>query len=69
VSRIGFAAGFYGSRNEEGTHYQGYFGGFGAGYHFDQQSSVNLLTLIMDNNIYLDDPDTRFLISYTWQFQ
>ncbi|WP_350262386.1 hypothetical protein AAF463_20830 (plasmid) [Pantoea sp. BJ2] len=66
---IGFAAGSYGSKNEEDEHYRGYFGGIGAGYKFDKHSSVNLLIFIMDNNTYLDDPDKRFLISYTWQFQ
>ncbi|WGK56343.1 hypothetical protein [Pantoea sp. SS70] len=69
LTMIGFAAGSYGSKNEEGEHYRGYFGGIGAGYKFDKHSSVNLLTFIMDNNTYLDDPDKRFLISYTWQFQ
>lgn len=69
ITLLGFAAGSYGSRNEEGEHYHGYFGGLGMGYHIDKHSSVNLLTFIMDNNTYLDDPDKRFLVSYTWQFE
>jgi len=39
------------------------------GYRFDAHSSVNLLSFVMDNNTYLDDPDSRFLVSYTWQFE
>ena len=69
ITILGFAAGSYGSKNDEGENYRGYFGGLGIGYRFDAHSSVNLLTFVMDNNTYLDDPDSRFLVSYTWQFE
>jgi len=69
ITILGFAAGSYGSKNDEGENYRGYFGGLGMGYRFDAHSSVNLLSFVMDNNTYLDDPDSRFLVSYTWQFE
>ncbi|MGB9096660.1 hypothetical protein [Erwinia sp.] len=65
---VAFAAGSYGSKNDDGDHYKGYFGGLGLGYSLNKHNSFNLFTFLMDNNTYLDDPDKRFLISYTYQF-
>lgn len=67
LTLIGFAAGSYGSKNEIGDNYQGYFGGVGLGYAATEHLSLNALTFIMDNNTYLDHPDTRFLFSLSWQ--
>lgn len=69
ITVIGFAAGSYGSRNEDGEHYRSYFGGLGMAIHIDKHNSINLMAFIMDNNTYLNDPDKRFLDSYTWQFE
>ncbi|WP_338556982.1 hypothetical protein [Erwinia sp. E_sp_B04_7] len=68
VRVIAFAAGSYGSKNDNGEHYKGYFGGLGLGYSLNKHNSFNLFTFLMDNNTYLADPDKRFLISYTYQF-
>ena len=67
LTLIGFAAGSYGSKNEAGDNYKGYFGGLGVGYSVTRHLSVNVMTFIMDNNTYLDDPDKRFLLSVSWQ--
>jgi hypothetical protein len=65
---LGFMGGSYGSKNEVGEHYKGYFGGLGIGYSFTKQHSINAYTYIMDNNTYLDNADKRFSFSYTYQF-
>lgn len=67
LTMIAFAAGSYGSKNEKGDNYQGYFGGLGMGYAITPNLSVNVMSFVMDNNTYLDDPDTRFLLSISWQ--
>lgn len=34
----------------------------------DAHNSINIITFIMDNNMYLDFPDNRFALSYKYQF-
>ncbi|MDI9221538.1 hypothetical protein QMZ30_11575 [Pantoea sp. EA-12] len=68
LTMIAFAAGSYGSKNDEGENYHGYFGGIGLGYSIDKHNSINVMTFIMDNNTYLDSPDNRFVLSYKYQF-
>ena len=68
LTMIAFAAGSYGSKNDEGENYHGYFGGVGLGYSIDKHNSINIMTFIMDNNTYLDSPDNRFVLSYKYQF-
>ena len=51
-----------------GANYQGVFGGVGMGYLVDKRHSFNLMTFMMDNNTYLDDPDKRVIFSYQYQF-
>ncbi len=68
ITLIGFTAGTYGSENDEGENYKGYFAGLGGSYTFNKTHSLNLLTFIMDNNTYLDSADKRMMASYTYQF-
>lgn len=58
----------YGSKNDDGDNYKGYFGGIGLGYSFDKHNSLNGFTYIQDNNTYLDDAEKRFVVSYKYQF-
>ena len=68
LTMMGFAAATYGSENDEGENYKGFFAGLGAGYLVNKNHSFNLMTFMMDNNTYLDDPDKRVIASYTYQF-
>ncbi|MGB9095560.1 hypothetical protein [Erwinia sp.] len=68
LTLIGFAAGSYGSKNDRGENYHGYFGGLGLGYALNKNNSFNLYTFVMDNNTYLSSPDNRFLVSYSYLF-
>lgn len=68
LTLIAFAAGSYGSKNDDGDNYKGYFGGAGLGIKLTEHQSFNLLTFVMDNNTYLDSPDSRFVLSYSYQF-
>jgi len=68
LTMMGFAAATYGSENDEGENYKGFFAGLGAGYLVNKSHSFNLMTFMMDNNTYLDDPDKRVIASYTYQF-
>lgn len=65
---LAFLAGSYGSKNEDGDNYKGYFGGVGLGYSFTKHQSVKACTFVMDNNTYLDEADKRVLLAYTYQF-
>ncbi len=65
---LGFAAGTYGSENDEGENYKGFFAGIGTSYLVNKNHSFSLMTFMMDNNTYLDEPDERVLASYTYQF-
>ena len=65
---MGFAGGSYGSENSDGDNYKGAFGGLGLGYLVQKRHSFNLMTFMMDNNTYLDDPDKRVIVSYQYQF-
>ncbi|WP_182039430.1 hypothetical protein [Vibrio alginolyticus] len=69
LTLMGFAAGSYGSKNDEDENYKGFFGGIGLGYLYQKRHSFNLMTFMMDNNTYLDEPDERILLSYTYQFE
>ncbi len=68
LTLMGFAVGTYGSKNDEGDNYKGYFTGLGLGYLVNKRHSFNVMTFIMDNNTYLDSPDERLIFSYTYQF-
>ncbi|MFB9136501.1 hypothetical protein ACFSJQ_13280 [Vibrio olivae] len=68
LTLIAFAAGSYGSKNEEGENYKGAFGGLGGGYRFNKNNSMNAFVFMQDNNTYLDDADKRIVASYTYQF-
>ncbi len=68
LTLLGFIAGSYGSKNDEGENYKGMFGGLGGGYSFDKNNSMNIFTFMQDNNTYLDDVDKRIIASYTYQF-
>ncbi|MEF1304098.1 hypothetical protein QTO17_19600, partial [Vibrio owensii] len=68
LTLMGFAGGSYGSENSEGDNYKGAFGGLGLGYLVQKRHSFNLMTFMMDNNTYLDDPDKRVIVSYQYQF-
>lgn len=68
LTLMGFAAGTYGSENDEGENYKGFFAGAGLSYLANKNNSFSLMTFIMDNNTYLDDPDKRVIASYTYQF-
>ncbi len=65
---MGFAAGTYGSENDAGENYKGFFVGGGMSYLANKNHSFSLMTFMMDNNTYLDDPDKRVIASYTYQF-
>ncbi|HEY2452421.1 MAG TPA: hypothetical protein VGI71_07340 [Scandinavium sp.] len=65
---LSFMGASYGSKNDDGDNYKGYFGGIGLGYSFDKHNSVTGFTYIQDNNTYLDDPEKRFQFSYKYQF-
>ncbi len=68
VTMMGFAAGTYGSANDEGENYKGFFMGAGISYLANKKNSFSLMTFLMDNNTYLDEPDERVIASYTYQF-
>ncbi|MFV0487878.1 MAG: hypothetical protein ACK5NL_11910 [Vibrio fluvialis] len=68
MTLMGFGVGTYGSKNDEGENYKGYFAGLGLGYLLNKRHSFNVMTFMMDNNTYLDDPDKRLILSYTYQF-
>ncbi|MGL4337333.1 MAG: hypothetical protein ACRCST_10610, partial [Turicibacter sp.] len=68
VRLLGFAGGSLGSKNNQGEYYKGAFGGFGLGYTITPQHSIKVMTFIMDNNTYLDNPDARLLLAYTYRF-
>ncbi|GEM_PF-312814 len=65
---MAFMAGSYGSKNDAGDNYSGYFGGIGAGYSINTHHSFRAMTYIQDNNTYIADPDKRFLLAYKYQF-
>jgi hypothetical protein len=65
---LSVAAGSYGSKNDDGDNYKGYFAGVGLGYSFDKHNSVSAFTYIQDNNTYIADADKRFKIAYKYQF-
>lgn len=65
---LSFAGVSYGSKNDDGENYKGYFGGIGMGYSFDKHSSVSAFTYIQDNNTYIDNAEKRFNFSYKYQF-
>lgn len=65
---MGFAAGTYGSENDQGENYKGFFAGGGLSYLANKNNSFSLMTFMMDNNTYLDEPDKRVIASYTYQF-
>ncbi|MBU9844359.1 hypothetical protein [Rahnella ecdela] len=64
---LSFLGGSYGSENDAGDNYKGYFGGVGLGYNITEHNSVKVMTYIQDNNTYLNDPDKRILLA--WQYQ
>ncbi|SAI95313.1 Uncharacterised protein [Klebsiella aerogenes] len=64
---LGFAGGAYGSKNDDGDNYKGYFAGVGVGYNLTAHNSVKFMTYVQDNNTYLDEAEKRFLFS--WQYQ
>ncbi|WP_434638703.1 hypothetical protein ACMYSK_22980 [Klebsiella sp. I138] len=64
---LSFLGGTYGSKNDAGDNYKGYFAGVGLGYSLTQHNSVKVMTYIQDNNTYLDNAEKRFLLS--WQYQ
>ncbi|MGG7753123.1 hypothetical protein PGN99_04490 [Klebsiella aerogenes] len=64
---LGFAGGSYGSKNDDGDSYKGYFAGVGVGYNLTAHNSVKFMTYVQDNNTYLDEAEKRFLFS--WQYQ
>ncbi|MCH1930542.1 hypothetical protein L9G16_10140 [Shewanella sp. A25] len=68
MTLLGFMVGTYGSKNDEGDHYKGYFMGLGLGYLVNKRHSFNIMTFMMDNNTYLDSADERLILSYTYQF-
>lgn len=68
ITLMGFAATTYGSENSEGENYKGFFAGGGVSYLANKNHSFSLMTFMMDNNTYLDDPDKRVIASYTYQF-
>ncbi len=65
---LGFAAGTYGSKNDAGENYKGFFAGIGTSYLLSKKHSFSVMTFMMDNNTYLDEPDQRVMASYTYQF-
>ncbi|MEL4013981.1 hypothetical protein [Dryocola clanedunensis] len=65
---LSFLAGSYGSKNDDGDNYKGYFGGVGLGYSITKHQSVKTFTFVQDNNTYLDEADKRVLAAYSWQF-
>lgn len=65
---LAFLAGSYGSKNDDGDHYKGYFGGLGVGYSITKHQSVKAFTFVQDNNTYLDEADKRVLAAYSYQF-
>ncbi|SNY63031.1 hypothetical protein [Enterobacter sp. CC120223-11] len=65
---LSFAGVTYGSKNDDGENYKGYFGGLGLGYSFDKHNSISGFTYIQDNNTYIDDAEKRFKLSYKYQF-
>ncbi len=68
IRLLSFLAGSYGSKNEDGDNYKGYFGGIGVGYSMTKHQSVKAFTFVQDNNTYLDEADQRILAAYTYQF-
>lgn len=68
LTLMGVTVGTCGSENDEGKNYKGYFAALGVGYLVEKRHSFNVMTGIMDNNTYLDDPDQRLIFSYTYQF-
>ncbi|MED7793112.1 hypothetical protein TB147_17560 [Klebsiella aerogenes] len=68
IRLLSFLAGSYGSKNEDGDNYKGYFGGIGVGYSMTKHQSVKAFTFVQDNNTYLDEADKRILAAYTYQF-
>ncbi|WP_372379624.1 hypothetical protein ACBZ91_18515 [Vibrio natriegens] len=68
LTLMGVTVGTYGSENDEGKNYKGYFAALGLGYLVDNRHSFNIISGIMDNNTYLNSPDQRLILSYTYQF-
>lgn len=68
LTMMGFAVGSYGSENDAGENYKGYFAGLGLGYLVQKRHSFNAMAFMMDNNTYLNNPDERLILSYTYQF-
>lgn len=68
IRLLSFLAGSYGSKNDDGDNYKGYFGGVGMGYSMTKHQSVKAFTFVQDNNTYLDEADKRILAAYTYQF-
>lgn len=68
IRLLGFLAGSYGSKNDDGDNYKGYFGGIGVGYSMTKHQSVKAFTFVQDNNTYLDEADKRILAAYSYQF-
>ena len=64
---LNFVGVSYGSKNDDGENYKGYFAGIGLGYSFDKHHSVSAFTYIQDNNTYLDEAETRFQLAYKYQ--
>ncbi|EJV1482244.1 MULTISPECIES: hypothetical protein [Enterobacter cloacae complex] len=65
---MAFLGGSYGSENDNGENYKGYFGGVGMGYSINQHHSFRAMTYIQDNNTYIDNADKRLLLAYKYQF-
>ncbi|EAB4666556.1 hypothetical protein IB591_001254 [Salmonella enterica] len=68
IRLLSFLAGSYGSKNDEGDNYKGYFGGLGIGYSLTRHQSVKAFSFVQDNNTYIDEADKRILAAYTYQF-
>ena len=68
IRLLSFLAGSYGSKNDEGVNYKGYFGGLGVGYSLTKHQSVKVFSFVQDNNTYIDEADKRILAAYTYQF-
>lgn len=64
---LNFVGVSYGSKNDDGENYKGYFAGIGLGYSFDKHHSVSAFTYIQDNNTYLNEAETRFQLAYKYQ--
>ena len=68
ITLMGFAVGSYGSENESADYYKGLFDGIGVGYLMSKRHSFSLITFVMDNNAYLDEPDNRLITTYQYHF-